>query len=78
MEIVSKILEENGFKDFGGKLFQRVWRKIVSEILERFVSKILEENNFKDFGGKVFQRFWRKMVSNILEEFFFKDFGGLI
>ena len=56
------------FKDFGGYLFQRFWRKIVS--------KILEEICFKDFGGKSIQRFWRKTVSKILEENRFKDFGG--
>ena len=65
-KIVSKILEEISFKDFGGKLFQWFWRKIVS--------KILEENCLKDFGGKLFHRFWRKIVSNILEEISFKDF----
>ena len=42
-KLVSMILEENSFKDFGGNLFQRFWRKIVS--------KILEEICFKDFGG---------------------------
>ena len=65
---VSKILEENSFKGFGGNQFQRFWSK--------FVSKILEENSFKDFGGKLFQRFWRKIVSKILEENCVKDFGG--
>ena len=49
---------QNCFKDFGGNLFQRFGRKIVS--------KILEEISFKDFGRKLFQRFWRKHVSKIL------------
>ena len=39
---------KNCFKDFGGNLFQRFWRKMVS--------KILEESSLKDFGGKLFQR----------------------
>ena len=58
----------NCFKDFGGHLFQRYWRKNVS--------KILEEICIKDFGRKQFKRFWRKIVSKILEENSFKDFGG--
>ena len=65
-KFVSKILEENCFKDFGGKFLNRFWRK--------FVSNILEENSFKDFGGKLFQRFRRKIVSKIWEENCFKDF----
>ena len=49
-----KISEENRFKDFGGNLFQRFWRKLVS--------KIFKEICFKDFGGSWFQRFWRNFV----------------
>ena len=59
---------QNSFKESGGNLFQRIWRKIVS--------KILEENCFKDLGGNQFQRFWRKLVSKNLEVICFKDFGG--
>ena len=59
---------QNSFKDFGGNLFQRCWRKIVL--------KISEEICLKDFGGKLFQIFWRKFFSKILEENCFKDFGG--
>ena len=48
-KIVSMIMEEICFKDFGGNQFQRCWRKLVS--------KILEGKCFKYFGGKKFQRF---------------------
>ena len=51
-KIVSKILEENCFKDFEGSLLQRFWRKTAS--------KILEENSFKDFGGQFFKDFGGK------------------
>ena len=38
---------------FGGNLFLRFWRTIVS--------KILEEICFKDFEGKLFQRFFEEI-----------------
>ena len=60
---------QNCFKDVGGNLFQRFWKKIVS--------KIFEEICFKDFWGKFVQRFWGIFVSNILEVNSFKDFGGV-
>ena len=75
-KIVSKVLEEICFTDFGRILFKRFWRKIVSKMLEEIVSQILKENGFKDFEGKLFHRFWKKLVSKILEESCFKDFGG--
>ena len=50
---------QNSFKDFGGYLLHRFWKKIVS--------KILEEMYLRKFGGTLLLRFWRKFVSKILE-----------
>ena len=48
-------MEENCFKDFGGNLFQRFWRRIVKKNLKENFSKILEAIGFNNFGGNLFQ-----------------------